>query len=109
MAVEDEKIEQFEAWNRLGDLFSSVSDLCYKQAATHRKAEAKIDLNKIAWAPATGPKGAYEKTDDVNSPDYKKLRQELVNHKGVMRLDGFLIWIFENGVVARRKEAPKSP
>ena len=61
------------------------------------------DMNKIKWEDREGGKGPFQKTDDVNSPDFKKLLRDLQTHKGKMRKAGYFLWIFENGSTIGRK------
>lgn len=67
-------------------------------------SSASYDLSKIAWSKASGAKGEYERSEDVNSLDFKALLKDLQAHKGCMRKDGYFYWVFENGTTIGRKK-----
>lgn len=62
------------------------------------------DPQKIAWNKAQGTKGEYERTEDVNSLDFKSMLKDLAEHKGTLMREGFFYWTFENGSTVGRKK-----
>ena len=62
------------------------------------------DPSKIRWVQAEGPKGLFERSDDVDSPDYKELTQDLSSHGGKLSREGFFYWTFpDNKAVGRKR------
>ena len=84
-------------------------------AAKHLIKEAKIDKNseypwspeKIKWAQAEGAQGPYERSDDVNSSDFKALLKDLATHQGKLTRDSYFYWTFQNGATVGRKKQKK--
>ena len=62
------------------------------------------DPSKIAWTKAEGFKGEYERSEDVNSLDFKALLKDLAEHKGTLTRDGLFYWAFQNGSTVGRKK-----
>jgi hypothetical protein len=60
--------------------------------------------DKIKWEKAQGSKGEFEKSDDVNSLDFKMLLKDLAFHKGKLTRDGVFYWTFKNGSTVGRKK-----
>lgn len=60
--------------------------------------------DKIKWEKAEGFKGNYEKSEDVNSLDFKELLKDLAQHKGKLTRDGWFYWTFKNGSTVGRKK-----
>ena len=67
----------------------------------------KYDMAKIKWEPAEGQAGAYEKSTDVNSPDFKALLKDVQAHGGKMTVDQYFVWAFKNGATLGRKQLKK--
>lgn len=61
------------------------------------------DPGKIAWAAAEGSHGAYERSDDINSADFKAMLTDLDGHGGKLTRDCTFYWRFENQVSVGRK------
>lgn len=59
---------------------------------------------KISWAKAQGTKGEYERSEDVNSLDFKSMLKDLAEHKGTLTRDNVFYWVFKNGSVVGRKQ-----
>lgn len=66
------------------------------------------DPSKIKWQSAEGNKGPYERSEDVNSADFKALLKTLQEHKGKMTKDGYFMWVFANGTTIGRKKRKQS-
>ena len=81
-------------------------------AAKQRIKEAKLDTNteptwspdKIKWEQAQGTAGPYERSDDVNSLDFKAMLKDLAAHNGKFTRDGTFYWTFKNGATVGRKQ-----
>jgi len=67
----------------------------------------KWDPNKIKWLEAEGTKGSYQRSEDVNSLDFKELMKDLEAHQGKLSRDGFFYWKFEKSAVIGRKKRVK--
>jgi len=63
------------------------------------------DASKIKWDPAEGNAGPYERSEDVNSLDFKAMLKDLGEHSGKLTRDGLFYWKFENGTIVGRKAA----
>lgn len=59
---------------------------------------------KIQWVITEGTKGSYERSEDVDSPDFKSLIKDLVQHDGKLSKDGHFYWLFKNGSTVGRKK-----
>lgn len=67
------------------------------------------DPGKIRWQKAQGGKGEYERSEDVNSSDFKLMLKDLQEHKGTISRDGLFYWSFRNGsTVGRKKREAKA-
>jgi len=57
----------------------------------------------IKWIEAQGGKGPYQKSDDVDSPDFKAMLSDLAAHKGKLYRDGLFYWTFPSGSIGRKR------
>lgn len=64
--------------------------------------------DKIKWEQVEGPKGPYEKSEDVNNLDFKAMLKDLADHKGKLQRNPYFYWTFENGTTVGRKKVVKS-
>jgi hypothetical protein len=62
---------------------------------------------KIKWTEEEGFKGKYEKSEDVNNPEFKAMLKDLQQHKGRLTHNGYFYWVFENGSTVGRKQMEK--
>jgi len=62
------------------------------------------DSTKIEWEQAEGSRGVYERSEDVNSSDFKALLRDLAAHQGRLFRDGYFYWTFKNGATVGRKK-----
>jgi len=62
------------------------------------------DPSKIKWVQAEGASGPYERSEDVDSLDFKALLKDLEQHDGKLSRDGFFYWKFEKSPVVGRKK-----
>jgi hypothetical protein len=101
------------ALEALMDFFDAV-EAGIAQAKQHLK-EAKVpvpdktkyDMNKIKWTQAEGASGPYERSEDINSIDFKELLKDLEQHDGKLSRDGYFVWKFEKNAVVGRKKRTK--
>jgi hypothetical protein len=63
---------------------------------------------KIQWSKAQGSKGEYERSEDVNSIDFKILLKDLAEYKGSLVREGWFYWVFRNGATVGRKKKVKT-
>jgi hypothetical protein len=75
-----------------------------KAPPTRQPLEPIWDSTRIKWVEAQGSSGPYERSEDVNSPDFKAMVKDLAAHKGRLSKDGVFHWLFENGAVVGRKK-----
>jgi len=63
----------------------------------------------IKWVDDSGPSGQYQRSEDVNNPEFKKMLSDLAEHNGKLTRDGVFYWVFRNGstVGRKRKEAKR--
>jgi hypothetical protein len=60
--------------------------------------------DKIKWEKAQGSKGEFERSLDINNPEFKAMLRDLAEHKGRLMRDGWFYWIFKNGSTVGRKK-----
>jgi len=65
------------------------------------------DMGRIKWMRTEGFKGEYERSEDVDNPDFKALLRDLSRHGGKMTRDGYFVWVFRNGNTIGRKKRNK--
>lgn len=73
-----------------------------------KKQEKTGNPDKIKWILAEGASGPYERSEDVNSLDFKALLKDLEQHDGKLSHDGFFYWKFEKSAVIGRKLRQKA-
>ncbi len=76
---------------------------CIKEAKLGDIPQTTWNPDKIKWTPAEGPSGPYERTEDVNSLDFKAMLKELAAHQGKLTRDDIFYWTFKNGITVGRK------
>ncbi len=88
-----------------GWLTGTSTDLAAKQGTQTRSEppESETTEDGIVWVADTGPKGLYEKSEDINNPRFQALLRTLQAHEGKMMLDGYFLWTFDNGRTIGRK------
>jgi len=59
--------------------------------------------DKIKWEKAQGPSGEFERSDDVNNPEFKAMLKDLAQHNGKLTRNGVFYWVFKNGSTVGRK------
>ena len=85
-------------------------------SAKHLIIEAKLNSapipstwspDKVKWTKAEGASGLYERSEDVDSLDFKAMLKHLTAHKGKLHRDGLFYWLFRNGYTVGRKPQKK--
>ena len=92
---------------KLRDAAQMMADAANEYLERLKPPEAKeYDWNpdKIKWTQAEGSKGPYQRSDDVNSPDFKALLKDLETHNGKLTRNGFFYWKFNKSAVVGRKK-----
>jgi len=79
------------------------------ESITPQKPQQTVhwDTSKIKWVEAEGTHGKYERSEDVNSLDFKELLKDLEAHNGKLSHDGYFIWKFEKSPIIGRKKRQK--
>jgi len=79
------------------------------EAARQRVKEQKSlwDPGKITWETAQGTKGEYERSKDVDNPEFKAMLKDLEAHGGRLTREGYFYWVFTNGDAVGRKKRGK--
>lgn len=60
--------------------------------------------DRIKWEKAQGSRGEFEKSEDVNNPEFKAMLKDLAQHNGKLTRDGMFYWVYKNGSVVGRKK-----
>ncbi|MEM0253243.1 MAG: hypothetical protein QXK78_01620 [Candidatus Bathyarchaeia archaeon] len=74
-----------------------------EEQKTESKREWSWDPSKIKWVKAQGARGEFEKSEDVDNPEFKKMLKDLAEHNGKLTRDGFFYWTYRNGSTVGRK------
>jgi len=61
--------------------------------------------DKIRWESTNGQKGEYQRSQDVNNPEFKALVKDLAAHDGKITRNGLFYWLFQSGSTVGRKKA----
>jgi hypothetical protein len=77
-----------------------------KQQIVKLVGVAKFQWNpdKIKWEKAEGQKGEFERSEDVNNPEFKAMLKDLAQHNGRLSREGFFYWVYKNGSTVGRKK-----
>jgi len=78
-----------------------------KRLIAQAKGVEQWDPCKIKWEQAEGNSGPYERSEDVNNPQFKLMLKDLAAHNGKMTREGYFYWLFKNGSVVGRKRRGK--
>ncbi len=75
-----------------------------KLVGVEEKSKFSWNPDKIKWEKAQGSKGEFERSEDVNNPEFKALLKDLANHNGKLTRNGWFYWTFKNGSTVGRKK-----
>ncbi|MBT0160226.1 hypothetical protein G4O51_09600 [Candidatus Bathyarchaeota archaeon A05DMB-2] len=81
-----------------------IESMAPPEVTASDKEDKKYDANKIKWEKTTGLKGEYERSEDLNSMDFKAMLKDLTAHQGKLTRDGYFYWLFKNGATIGRKK-----
>jgi len=59
--------------------------------------------DKIKWERAEGAKGEFEKSEDLNNPEFKAMLKDLAGRGGKLTREGWFYWTYKNGSTVGRK------
>jgi len=76
----------------------------FKRSISRAKGVERWDPERIRWGHAEGPSGLYERSEDVNNPEFKAMLKDLVAHNGKLTHEGWFYWVFRNGSTVGRKK-----
>lgn len=91
---------------KLRDAACMIKDACEEYLAKMAPDQTKgssWNPERIKWEQAQGSSGPYEKSEDVNSLDFKTMLKDLASHQGKLQRDGYFYWAFQNGSTVGRK------
>lgn len=73
--------------------------------------EAKMgwDPEAIKWEDAQGTAGPYQRSKDVDNPEFKTMLKDLQAHNGKLTRGGWFYWLFQNGTTVGRKKRNQTP
>ena len=97
---------------KMRDGATMIVDACQERleklaTTSTRETTWKWNPQSITWTKAEGSSGPYEKSEDVNSLDFKELLKDLSAHKGKLTRGGLFYWQFERGDATGRKPSKK--
>lgn len=80
------------------------------QAARQRIRAVKVgwDPKKIRWERAEGTKGSYQRSEDIDNPEFKIMLKDLAGHGGRLSRGAYFYWVFQNGSTVGRKQRGKT-
>jgi len=102
-----------EVWDAIFELVNGqeAGIVAFKQRLGAKKgATPKPSWNpdKIKWEQAEGLSGPYERSEDVNNPEFKAMLKDLAQHNGRFSREGRFYWVFRSGSVVGRKKQGKA-
>jgi hypothetical protein len=103
MTEEDFEIFLEDFCDFLNGLEASIAKM-KSQIAKLVGVQPKWDPNKIKWEKAEGSKGSFEKSSDLNNPEFKAMLKDLESHGGKLTIDGVFYWVYKNGSTVGRKK-----
>ncbi len=103
------EILDLEVWNAIIELVNAFEAgiARFKQRLGEQKGvfpKSKWDPDRIMWEQAEGQSGPYERSEDVNNPEFKALLKDLSAHGGRLTRNGYFYWTFRNGSTVGRKK-----
>ena len=99
------KLSEDLALQALTDFLNAVEAGIYAARQRIKAVKVDLDLESIAWTQAQGSKGLYERSEDVQNPEFQTLLKKLEVHNGKLTQNGFFLWKFsgDNSVIGRKK------
>ena len=102
--------KEIESLVKLRDAFRMASEAINEYVdsfAPKETAGFTWNPDKIKWVWAEGTSGPYERSEDVNSIDFKEMLKDLGEHKGKFQREGYFYWAFQKAAVVGRKKKVK--
>jgi hypothetical protein len=69
---------------------------------------SKWNPEGMKWVDVQGGNGPYQKSEDVDSSDFKEMLKDLAAHKGKLYRNGLFYWTFPTGATVGRKQVRKN-
>ena len=93
------------ALQALTDFLNAVEVGIIAARQTIKAVKVDLDLESIVWIPAEGARGSYERSEDVQNPNFQALLKTLEAHNGKLTQNGFFLWKFsgDSSVIGRKK------
>jgi hypothetical protein len=110
--------EDFEAFlEDFCDFLNSLEEAVQKMktqigklvGVVEEKPKYSWNPEAIKWEKSQGAKGEFEKSEDVNNPEFKKMLKDLAEHDGKLTRNGVFYWVFKNGSTVGRKKREVKP
>jgi hypothetical protein len=95
---------------KVRDATAMLKDACEERLeklappGCERAQGGQWDPAKIKWMQTEGSNGRYEKSEDVNSSDFKAMLKDLAEHQGKLSRDGLFYWKFDGKDIVGRKK-----
>lgn len=86
-------------------ILSTLDELLSGEARGKEVEPLEWNPDKFNWEQAEGKAGPYERSEDINNPDFKNMLQELGRADGKLTRDGLFYWTFTNGTTVGRKKS----
>jgi len=97
-------MSEIEFLVKLRDGLQMAVDAVSEYIDAHASVGKHWNPDKIIWKVTNGAKGPYDKADPQATHDFKAMLQDLKDHKGKMRRDGFFYWVFSDMATVGRKK-----
>ncbi|MEM2912002.1 MAG: hypothetical protein QW146_05815 [Candidatus Bathyarchaeia archaeon] len=107
MNIEDFEIFLEDFCDFLDSLEASAAKMkqqIAKLMGVGEKPKFSWNPDKIKWEKAQGVKGEFERSEDINNPEFKIMLKDLANHNGKLTRNGWFYWTFKNGSTVGRKK-----
>lgn len=98
-AMEESRHTELNAIRKLKEQIAKLAGVSEDQS----KPRWSWDPSKIKWEKAEGAKGLFERSEDVDNPEFKAMLKDLASHKGKLTRDGVFYWVYRNGSTVGRK------
>jgi len=107
------EILDIEVWDAIFELVNGqeAGITAFKQRLGAKKGvtpKPSWNPDKIKWVQAEGSSGPYERSEDVNNPEFKAMLKDLAQHNGRLSREGRFYWVFRSGSVVGRKKQGKA-
>jgi len=97
-------VSEIEFLVKLRDGLQMAVDAVSEYIDAHAPVSKRWNPDRVIWKLTSGTKGVYEKAGPQATPDFKAMLQDLKDHNGKMRRDGYFYWVFIDAATVGRKE-----